>query len=220
MPKRLDVDLQVAERTAAVPAVTGTLPPGFAVVDDAIDPDSRKKLHDYLSRPGWSFGWKSNKSTDSFSFWHKHFAGNVNPDHVEPAGAGRQYDCVDELQRNAPLLRELWDRLGGTVLSGHRLLRCYANGQPFGSEGTVHTDSTSDRSFTSIYYPHEKWDANWGGETVFFNRDRSDILTSIYPKPNRLLVFPGTIAHVARGVARICPVLRVTLMFKTERIDS
>jgi SM-20-related protein len=50
---------------------------------------------------------------------------------------------------------------------------------------------------------------------VFFTQDGSDILASIYPKPNRLIVFPGAIPHVARGISRTCPKLRITLMFKT-----
>ncbi|MDB5411241.1 MAG: hypothetical protein JWL84_6153 [Rhodospirillales bacterium] len=29
----------------------------------------------------------------------------------------------------------------------------------------------------------------------------------------------GTIPHAARGVARTCPAMRMTLMFKTEVID-
>ncbi len=176
------MDLQLAERPAPPPGFAQSMPPGFVVLDDAIDQDTRKRVNAYLNRSGWSFGWKSNKNTESFSFWHKHFAGNINPDHVAPDGAGQQYDCTDELQRNAPVLRQFWDRLGEIMLPGHRLLRCYANGQPFGSEGTLHTDSTSDRSFTTIYYPHEKWDPNWGGETVFFNREKSDVVASIYPR--------------------------------------
>jgi SM-20-related protein len=34
-----------------------------------------------------------------------------------------------------------------------------------------------------------------------------------------MLMFEGTLPHVARGVSRICPVMRVTLMFKTEMTD-
>jgi SM-20-related protein len=58
------------------------------------------------------------------------------------------------------------------------------------------------------------------GETVFFNQEETDIIASIYPKPNRLVMFQGTIPHTARGVSRICPVLRITLMFKTELRDG
>jgi SM-20-related protein len=199
-------------------AADRSLPAGFAVFDDVLEPETQQKVGQFLNRPGWQFGWKSNKNTDSFSFWHKHFAGNIHPDH---AGiAGQQYQCADELARTAPLLHELWCRLKHDMLPSHQLVRCYANGAPYGSEGSLHTDSVAARTFTTIYYPHEKWDPDWGGETVFFNRQKTDILVSIYPKPNRLLVFPGTIPHVARGVARICPVLRVTLMFKTEMTDA
>ena len=53
-----------------------------------------------------------------------------------------------------------------------------------------------------------------------FNQEETDILASIYPKPNRLLIFSGIVPHVARGVSRICPVLRITLMFKTELRDG
>ena len=204
------MDLAVAERAA----VSGGLPPGLAVVDGAVEAERQRSVHAFLNRAGWSFGWKSNKATDSFAFWHKHFAGNVHPDHV--GAEGRQYDCAEELRRTAPVLRAFWDWLTEGLLAGHRLVRCYANGQPFGAEGTVHTDSVSDLSFTTIYYPHERWDVNWGGETLFFNREKTDIVAAIYPRPNRLLMFPGTIPHVARGVSRVCPVLRITLMFKTE----
>ena len=105
-------------------------------------------------------------------------------------------------------------------MKGHTLMRCYANGQPYGSDGSLHTDSASPRSFTSVYYPHGRWSPNWGGETLFFNQEETDIVASIYPKPNRLVIFSGTVPHVARGVSRICPVLRITLMFKTELRDG
>ena len=54
------------------------------------------------------------------------------------------------------------------------------------------------------------------GETVFFNPNRDEILAaSVYPKPNRLAIFPGTIPHVARPMSSRANDLRITLMFKT-----
>jgi SM-20-related protein len=95
------------------------------------------------------------------------------------------------------------------------LMRCYANGYPSGAEGGVHLDSLEPNHFTAIYYPHPAWDPDWGGETVLFNNDRSDIVASVYPRPNRLVIFRGNVPHVARGVTRRCQELRITLMFKT-----
>jgi SM-20-related protein len=43
----------------------------------------------------------------------------------------------------------------------------------------------------------------------------TDIVSAVYPKPNRFVVFSGNIPHVARGVSRTCPKLRITLMYKT-----
>jgi len=129
---------------------------------------------------------------------------------------GKAPDLAPELQQAYRLLFALWERLQQTILKGHILVRCYANGLPFGSEGTVHTDSSSRRSFTTVYYSHESWNANWGGETVLLNQDAMDVVAAIYPKPNRAAMFQGTIPHVARGVSRICPVARITLMFKSE----
>jgi SM-20-related protein len=190
--------------------------PLIMVTENALAETRRKGIFEFLNQSGWQFGWKSDPKADPYSFWHKHFAGSIHPDHFVKEGRGRQYACAEELLRNAPLIYEMWQHLQETALSGHVLTRCYANGHAFGSDGSVHTDSLADRSFTSVYYPHEKWDPNWGGETVLFNKDKSDTIASIYPRPNRLATFRGTIPHVARGVSRVCPVMRITLMFKTE----
>ena len=179
---------------------------------------ARSRLHEFLLQPGWRHGWKSNRRVDHYSFWNKHFAGSLDSSHEEDEFTGEIVDCSDELAQNYPLIHAFWTYLHKTVLRGHILVRCYANGYPYGTEGTVHTDASASTSYTSIFYPHDRWSPNWGGETVFFNSDRSDLVASIYPKPNRLIVFPGAIPHAARGVSRVCPVLRVTLMFKTEHL--
>jgi SM-20-related protein len=76
-------------------------------------------------------------------------------------------------------------------------------------------DSSVPTHFTLVYYPHLSGHPNYGGETVFFDPSGSDIIAAVYPRPKRLVAFPGTMPHVARGVSRKCPDLRVTLMFKT-----
>lgn len=182
--------------------------------DDCLPLPAQHELHDFLMQPGWQFGWKSDPKADRHAFWHKHFAGATMPPGY---AAAPEQDCADDLAIAAPLLHRIWQTLSGGLLQGRRLVRCYANGHPYGSEGTVHIDTRSETGHTAIYYPHLSWEPNWGGETVFFNDDRSDVIAAVYPKPNRLLTFAGAIPHVARGVSRLCPQMRVTLMFKTEQ---
>jgi SM-20-related protein len=187
------------------------------VYDDILPDEHRQAVNKFLHQngsdtAGWKFGWKSSDKTDNFAFWHRHFGGYR-------AGDGEPYDCEQELTP-FPLILALWRHLAGTLLQGHRLIRCYANGQTYGSDGTVHTDSKLRGTYTCVYYPHQTWHPDWGGETIFFNQDKTDIAACVYPRPNRMLIFDGTIPHVARGVSRICPVLRVTLMFKTDIRDA
>jgi SM-20-related protein len=183
----------------------------IAIHDDLLDLPMQQAVLGFLRGPGWSHGAFSDPSPDASRYWYKHFAGY--------AKSGQETHAPDqieaELAATAPLVAEVWRRLRAGILSGHALTRCYANGYPFGSEGGVHLDSNIVSHFTAIYYPHQEWRPNFAGETVFFNADQSDIIASVYPKPNRLVVFPGVIPHVARGVSRTCPEMRITLMFKT-----
>jgi len=192
--------------------------PYFECFDEVLSEEDQARICAFLQSPGWEFGWKSQSKKDVYSFWHKHFAGFRKSSAYNVAGEWPPPDCAQELKQSAPLIYDFWSLLQRTLLDGHRLVRCYANGLPFGSEGTVHTDSDSPDSYTCVYYPHGTWHPNWGGETVLFNRDQTDIIAAIYPKPNRLLFFRGDTAHAARAVSRSCPELRTTLMFKTERL--
>lgn len=186
--------------------------------DDLLLDDQRREVNNFLRQGGsssnWAFGWRSRDKADEFSFWHRHFAGYRAGDGEEGA-----YDCEPELAR-FPIIHDFWKHLASGPLSGHRLVRCYANGLTYGSDGTVHTDTKLPRSYTTIYYPHERWSPDWGGETVFFNPAKDDVLACVYPRPNRMVLFDGRIPHAARGVSRSCPVLRVTLMFKTDMPDA
>ena len=112
-------------------------------------------------------------------------------------------------------IRDLWLKLKQEHLSGHALVRCYANAHTFGVEGYPHVDSRKPGNYTTIFYVNPMWKPEWAGETVFLN-DMGDIAHAVLPKPGRMVMFDGRITHAARGLTRICPAMRVTLMFKTR----
>jgi SM-20-related protein len=194
-------------------------PEPISTVDELLVSKDHERIISFLKQPSWGFGWKSNSNVDAYSFWHKHFGGSLHPD-PETDNGGPRSDCEAELLLNAPVLHKMWTGLKNSYLKSFYLCRCYANAQPYGTDGSVHVDSTQPNNFTAIYYPCAEWDANWGGETVFFNRQKTDIIRSVYPKPNRFVMFPGNIPHVARGVSRTCPEIRITLMFKVRLIGT
>jgi len=184
---------------------------GLQVHDRFLPRDVQERVLALLKAPGWAFGAFSDAAPEASRYWYKHFAGYVKTGLEERDPA----QIEAELRANAPLIGEVWSRIKASVLPGHELTRCYANGYPAGAEGGLHVDSNIPTHFTAIYYPHLSWRPNDAGETLLFNQAGDEIIAAIYPRPNRLAAFPGVIPHVARGVSRTCTQLRITLMFKT-----
>jgi SM-20-related protein len=192
----------------------------ISVYDNLLSPNDQQHLWDYLSGPGWAHGaYSNNDARESYRYWYKHFAGFFNK-----AGDGKLEQFEEQLSASSPAVAKFWQDIQKSFFQGHRLLRCYANGYPYGTDGSLHVDvegpAGPDEYYTALYYPHLNWSPDYGGETVFFNDNKDEIRCAIYPKPNRLVVFPSTLQHVARGVTRRCPNLRITLMFKTQKIAS
>jgi SM-20-related protein len=181
----------------------------IAVRDNFLAEDEQRAVWEFLKGPGWAFGAYSDQ--EGSRYFYKHFAGY----RLDPSSEGKAAAFEDELREGYPLLAAVWDRLKAGPLQGHALARCYANGMPSGVDGALHLDSNIDSHLTTIYYPHLEWHPNFGGETVFFDKAGADIVAAVYPRPNRLTIFSGTIPHVARPVSRRGPDLRITLMFKT-----
>lgn len=188
---------------------------GLWVADDVLAPDFQQTLLAFLKGPGWSHGAYSDSAPDAPRYWYKHFAGVVR----DGGEAVNPIDIERRLETAAPLVAQVWRGLKRGPMLGHGLTRCYANGYPYGTEGGLHADSNIPSHYTAIYYPHLGWRPNWAGETVFFNAAGDEIIASVYPRPNRLVIFPGTIPHVARSVSRVCPDMRITLMFKTAKLS-
>jgi len=181
--------------------------------ENAMPEEVRRNVYDLLCQPGWETGWKSNSKRDGYSFLHKHYAGHRK-------SGGDAYDCEVELQKSAPIIHDAWFRVKEKIFPGHRLVRCYANALAYGMDGTVHTDASEPGNYTAVYYPHERWSPNWGGETMFYNEAENRIVACFFPRPNSLAVFDGRVPHRANGVTRSYPGLRITLMFKTEKPDA
>lgn len=181
---------------------------GIQAIDNFLPPDEHQAVWAFLCEGGWSFGAYS--KDDGAKYFYKHFAGFRKTGAEDRAPS----QIEDELKAH-PLLHAVWSRLTAGAFAGHQLSRCYANGMPPGTEGGLHLDSNLPSHLTAIYYPHMAWDADLAGETLFYNATRDEVLAAVYPKPNRMVIFPGTIPHVARPISTRARDMRITLMFKT-----
>lgn len=99
---------------------------------------------------------------------------------------------------------------------GERFLpyRVYTNYASFGDTLLTHVDAVAPlRELTALWYLCEKWDTEWGGETLFYS-DEGDAQIAVSPKPARLVLFDGQIRHAGKPPNRNCPVGRYTFAIK------
>lgn len=182
-------------------------------VDDLVPADLRLQLSGLMDRNIWRYGWRANTTQVTHGFWHSHFGG----------GDENSLDNCEADLLGRPLILpviELWKLICDQVLGDHVPVRVYANGHTYGGDGHMHTDSAQPNYFTTIYYAHPEWEANWAGETVFFDQAGRDVIRSVFPLPGRLAIFPGDIPHAARTPSRDCPALRSVLVFKSRKRNA
>lgn len=99
---------------------------------------------------------------------------------------------------------------------GERFLpyRVYTNFASFGDTLLTHVDAVDGaRELTALWYLCERWDREWGGETLFYTDD-GDAQFAVSPRPGRLLLFDGAIRHAGKPPNRNCPVARYTFAIK------
>ncbi len=181
------------------------------VTDDFVPPQLQQALTEITRQPIWKYGWRSNTRRERYSYWHAHVAGGD--------GDSRN-NCEQELAGKPAFsaIYALFKILQTGPLRGHEPLRVYMNSHTFGVEGYVHQDNLdTENYFSTVYYAHPVWHQNWAGDTVFYNKDENDILTSVFPRPGRAVTFHGAIPHCARAPSRDCNELRVSIVIKTQR---
>ncbi|RNF85986.1 2OG-Fe(II) oxygenase [Montanilutibacter psychrotolerans] len=101
---------------------------------------------------------------------------------------------------------------------GYRPYRAYTNVASYGDMLFTHTDCLPDQhDLTALWYLCERWDLEWGGETMFYD-SQDEVAVALTPKPGRLVVFDGAIKHVGRPPSRICYTPRYTFAIKFERV--
>ena len=105
-------------------------------------------------------------------------------------------------------------------LEQYQAYRCYTNHASYGDVLLTHVDSLPGaRELTALWYVCDRWDAEWGGETLFFDA-AGDAMFAVTPRPGRLVLFDGAIRHVGRPPNRNCLVPRFTFAIKLRAVTA
>lgn len=181
----------------------------ICVVDNAVTDEEQCQIAEQLHAAIWRFGWPINHAPFARPCWHSFIAGSQR---VERQSS-------DAELANHPqwgFLSTFWGRVRSTHMPEATLLGVYANGQTFGQDSPIHRDNkASEKGLTVVMFCNDHWATCWGGELVFYDHQKENIIKAVLPKPGRIVIFNGHVPHSARSPSADCERLRMTLAFKT-----
>jgi SM-20-related protein len=170
----------------------------IAVYDNLLPNDELIKLWSILNRAGFTRTEIARPDTAE----HRHWATEI------------PVDALPSMPFLAPTLSATKDFAPAVA---YRAYRSYVNVAHYGDMLFTHTDCLPGAGeITALWYVCDRWDHEWGGETVFYDANH-DVRAAVSPKPGRLALFDGALLHAGRPPNRICYQPRYTLALKLER---
>ncbi len=98
--------------------------------------------------------------------------------------------------------------------------RAYTNYAAYGDMLYTHVDcGPEQRGITALWFLSTRWEPEWGGETMFFDKS-GDAMFCASPRPGRLVLFDGAIPHVGRPPSRICFAPRYSFAVKFSPVQA
>ncbi len=156
-----------------------------------------------VCQPRWFFGQKSNDDT-VYPMWGQAFTIHLTT-------------SIKKMPMNGlkKLVTFLWKSVAMNIL-----VRSMLAGNTFGQDGDIHDDwLVPGESLTGVLYLNRRWEENWGGETVVYNReDRNQVEISKF-EAGKLIVFDGSNPHIGKGPQRACGELRCIIAVQAVKQD-
>lgn len=200
----------------------GNLEDEIHVYDDLIPKALQISLTKTVKQQVWANDWKTSRH-DEYPVWGRSVATPL-----------RGYQNAQErLLRDGEQLEsaEIWKLFTQGFLKGHSLLRAFVIGFHHGCEGYAHGDNTDPEDGGSmgtglnltnyrstIVFAFDEWETSWGGEMLFYNREMTDIIRAVEPKPFRVLSFPGLLPHKPNSPTRASDQFLPLLSYRSKQI--
>jgi Rps23 Pro-64 3,4-dihydroxylase Tpa1-like proline 4-hydroxylase len=104
-------------------------------------------------------------------------------------------------------------------MQGLELSMFWANATTHLPDSRFHSDGRTKGRKTLLYYVNNKWDSDWGGETLFKNSQ--DVLEkAIEFKPNRAVVFDSFLPHKSAPLNITADMYRFVLVLQFKHPET
>ena len=128
------------------------------------------------------------------------------PEYKDPSNFSSNYSSKDI--ENMGFIQNLPEEIKNQFnLKLENVDRCMINAVTNSTSYHPHTDKSRSGYWTLLFYPHVKWNLEWGADTILLDNKRENIEYTIQCKPNRIAIFDATIPHMVRPptVASLTP---------------
>ena len=161
------------------------------IIDNLFSSSYQAKLYGYVTKlNNYGIGFEDTDQLERLQ--HKYYVADFNVDHLSNT---KLFDEIDKTR-----LKDL--------IKDKQLYRATINTSVPTQTNYPHCHHGE---WSLIYYLNADWRPEWGGETLFYNDNMTEIeYASIY-KPNRAIFFDGDIPHSLRTQSITAPHYRFSL---------
>lgn len=178
------------------------------IIPNFLDNNQLKKVVNSLNGLPWYHTSKANDNTQ------KNYDANLNHTFLDTPNPLSDYTQLGDF--NISILNKLNKTYNVKFKPHNAYLNCYEHGD----EMQIHTDrvTKTDHNRTVILYINstDKWDVEWSGHTLLFDRDKKSIIKSSIPFRNTMLVFDAGLPHGIAPISKSCYEKRIILVYQTE----
>ena len=173
------------------------------VIDNILPLNKFFAIRDEFRYIGWSLTNRSLSEDDYISWgWRKN---------VTPANLLCMYDSAGIIKL----------KIQRYLKTGLTYIRSHINGQTSGQVSKIHHDYDYSGTYTVVVFTEKNWNTQWGGEFVFFDKDRDEYKYVTY-KPNRGVLIPAEQEHYGMSPNPATSRLRTSVAFSyvtDEKLD-
>ena len=169
------------------------------VLNNAFELDYQQYLYNQCRNASYKIGWNDTGLVDTSNRVYFHCP--LNKEILDS-------NKIEEKIRNTEF---------GEYLQNYKTINGVVNCSRPGE--TYFSHSHKDDEIIVLYYPNLRWNKEWGGETMFYQKNTGELIFASEYIPNRLLLFKASIPHSVRAPVYISDQFRFTIavLFKLNK---
>jgi len=173
------------------------------IYDDVFDQRYRDYLWSFIVRSNYNLGWDDDEVFEHSKY--KNIHSNYNDFDIQRIGIVdelRNSDVSDQIENKHIVKMIINLTIPGQTFFSHTHYNDWTNAGL--------TWVTTNSPLVCLYYANTEWKREWGGETMFYSDDGSELEKAIEYKPNRVVCFSGEHPHSVRPATLHAPFYRFT----------